>query len=150
MGAEARLVELGITLPGKTPKLYLNLAVKVGNIVYTSGHTSDMKGKLGADLTVDQGKAAAREAILKVLNSVRNVTGTLDHLRVVRLLGCVNSTLEFTDQHLVMNGGFRSRSRHLRQGRLRIPRPLGCRVCSIADRRGGGDRGHLRGRYVTE
>lgn len=104
MGAEARLVELGIQLAGKIQKGYLNLAVKVGNVIYTSGHTSDMKGKLGENLSVEQGQAAAREAIVKVLNSARNVNGTLDHLRVVRLLGCVNSTLDFTDQHLVMNG----------------------------------------------
>lgn len=104
MGAEAKLAELKIELPGKGPKGYLNLAVRVGDLIYTSGHTSDMKGKLGHNLNVEQGKAAAREAILKVLNSVRNVAGTLDHLRVVRLMGCVNSTGEFTDQHLVMNG----------------------------------------------
>ncbi|MGL4462348.1 MAG: RidA family protein [Planctomycetia bacterium] len=104
MSVEAKLVELGVKLPGPTPKGYLNLAVRVGEIVYTSGHVSDMKGKLGADVSVEDGKKAAREAMIKVLNSVRNLLGTLDHVRVVRLLGCVNSTQDFTDQHLVMNG----------------------------------------------
>lgn len=104
MGAEAKLKELGIALPGPGAKGYLNLAVQVGDMVYTSGHTSDLKGKLGDTLTVDQGREAARQAMIKVLASVRNVVGTLDRLRVVRLLGCVNSSLEFTDQHLVMNG----------------------------------------------
>src|SRR5687767_829866 len=93
MGAEAKLVELGIALPPppKT-KPYLNMACKVGSMVYASGHVSDMKGRLGADLTTEQGKLAAREAIIKMLASVRHAVGTLDHLRVVRLLGCVNST----------------------------------------------------------
>ena len=104
MGAEAKLAELGITLPGKTPPGYLNLAIQVGDIIYTSGHTSDLKGKVGLDVSVEDGAGAARDAIIKVLNSVRNVAGTLDNVRVVRLLGCVNSTGEFTEQHLVING----------------------------------------------
>jgi enamine deaminase RidA (YjgF/YER057c/UK114 family) len=65
---------------------------------------SDIKGKLGAGVSVDQGKAAARECAVKILNSVWNAHGTLNGLRVLKLLGCVNSTLEFTDQHLVMIG----------------------------------------------
>jgi enamine deaminase RidA (YjgF/YER057c/UK114 family) len=105
MGAEAKLIELKIVLPAPpATKPYLNLACKVGNIIYASGHVSDLKGKLGKDLTVEQGKAAAREAVVKLLGSVRAAAGTLDHLRVVRLLGCVNSAPEFTDQHLVING----------------------------------------------
>jgi enamine deaminase RidA (YjgF/YER057c/UK114 family) len=105
MGAEAKLVELGITLPPPPAvKPYLNLACKVGSIVYASGHVSDMKGRLGADLTTEQGKLAAREAVIKVLASVRHAVGTLDHVRVVRLLGCVNSTPEFIEHHLVING----------------------------------------------
>ena len=103
MGAEAKLAELNLTLP--EPKAgYLNLAVRVGSMIYTSGHTSDLKGKLGAGLTVAQGAEAARDAIIKVLGSVRHAAGTLDHVRVVRLLGCVNSAPDFTDQHLVING----------------------------------------------
>jgi enamine deaminase RidA (YjgF/YER057c/UK114 family) len=105
MGAEAKLAELKIELPPKPSKpLYLNLACRVGDIVYASGHVSDLKGKLGKDLTVEQGQKAAREAMIKVLASVRHELGTLDHVRVVRLFGCVNSTPEFTEQHLVMNG----------------------------------------------
>jgi hypothetical protein len=53
---------------------------------------------------VAQGQQAARESIIKVLASVRHAVGTLDHVRVVRLLGCVNSTPDFTEHHLVMNG----------------------------------------------
>ena len=104
MGAEAKLAELGIELPDRSQKGYLNLAVKVGDVIYTSGHTSEREGKLGEGVTVDQGREAARDAIIKVLASVRNVHGTLDGLRVVRLLGCISSAPDFINQHLVMNG----------------------------------------------
>lgn len=100
---EQKARELGITFP-KKDKGYLNLCVRTGNLLITSGHVSDMKGKLGAGLTVEQGYAAAKECIVKILQSVHDAHGTLDGLRVLKLLGCVNSTLEFTDQHLVVNG----------------------------------------------
>jgi enamine deaminase RidA (YjgF/YER057c/UK114 family) len=105
MGAEAKLVELGITLPPPpASKPYLNMAIKVGSMIYASGHVSDMKGRLGAGLNTEQGQLAAREAMIKMLASVRHAAGTLDHVRVVRLLGCVNSTPDFIEQHLVING----------------------------------------------
>jgi enamine deaminase RidA (YjgF/YER057c/UK114 family) len=103
MSATQKAKELGITFP-KKEKGYLNLCVRTGNLLMTSGHVSDMKGKLGAGLSVEQGVQAARECAIKVLQSVHDAHGTLDGLRVIKLLGCVNSTLEFTDQHLVMNG----------------------------------------------
>lgn len=83
---------------------YLNLCVKSGNTLITSGHVSDLKGKLGAGVTVEEGKLAARNCAVKILNSVWNTHGTLNGLRVLKVLGCVNSTLDFTDQHLVING----------------------------------------------
>ena len=94
---------LGITFPKQEPG-YLNLCARTGNLLITSGHVSDIKGKLGAGLTVDQGYQAARECAVKILRSVVAAHGTLDGLKVIKLLGCVNSTLEFTDQHLVING----------------------------------------------
>src|SRR5688500_14342251 len=103
MGAEEKAKELGVTFP-EVPKGYLNLCAKLGNMLITSGHVSDMKGKLGAGLTVEEGYEAARQCAVKILQSVHAAHGTLDGLRVVKLLGCVNSTLEFTDQHLVVNG----------------------------------------------
>jgi len=103
MAAEQRAIDLGITFP-KKEKGYLNLCVRTGNLLMTSGHVSDIKGKLGANLTVEQGVQAARECAVKILQSVHDMHGTLDGLRVLKLLGCVNSTLEFTDQHLVVNG----------------------------------------------
>jgi len=103
MGAEQKALELGLTFPEQTPG-YLNLCARTGNLLITSGHVSDLKGKLGADLTVEQGYEAAKDCAVKILRSVHAQHGTLDGLKVIKLLGCVNSTLEFTDQHLVING----------------------------------------------
>jgi enamine deaminase RidA (YjgF/YER057c/UK114 family) len=103
MSAEQRAKDLGITF-AKKEKGYLNLCARVGNLLMTSGHVSDVKGKLGAGLAVEQGVQAARECAIKILQSVHDAHGTLDGLRVVKLLGCVNSAPDFTDQHLVMNG----------------------------------------------
>ncbi len=103
MSAEKKAAELGLTFEPLTPG-YLNLCIRTGNLLITSGHVSDLKGKLGSDLNVDQGYQAARDCAVKILRSVHHAHGTLDNLRVIKLLGCVNSTLEFTDQHLVING----------------------------------------------
>lgn len=94
---------LGLKFKKQEPG-YLNLCVRTGNLLFTSGHVSDLKGKLGAGVTVEQGKEAARDCAIKILNSVYNSHGTLNGLRVIKLLGCVNSTLEFHEQHLVING----------------------------------------------
>src|SRR6187402_197137 len=103
MTPQEKAEQLGLTFARQEPG-YLNLCIRTGNLLLTSGHVSDMKGKLGAGLTVEQGYQAARECAVKILRSVWNAHGTLDGLRVIKLLGCVNSTLEFTDQHLVVNG----------------------------------------------
>ena len=88
----------------KQPAGYLNLCVRTGNLLITSGHVSDIKGKLGAGVTVEQGQAAARECAFKILRSVWDAHGTLNGLRVLKVLGCVNSTLDFIEEHLVING----------------------------------------------
>jgi len=103
MGAQDHAVAEGVKFSKQEPG-YLNLCVKSHNLLITSGHVSDLKGKLGVDVSVEQGYAAARNCMEKILNSVYNTHGTLDGLRVLKLLGCVNSTLEFAEQHLVVNG----------------------------------------------
>lgn len=95
--------QLGIEFP-KLEKGYLNLCAKSGNLLITSGHVSNIKGKLGAGLTVESGKEAARECAVKILQSVHHFHGTIDGLRVIKLLGCVNSHADFIEQHLVING----------------------------------------------
>src|SRR5438270_6016847 len=94
---------LGLSFAKLTPG-YLNLCIRSGNQLICSGHVSTLKGKLGAAITTEEGYAAARECAAKILNSVWNTHGTLDGLRVIKVLGCVNSEPNFTDQHLVING----------------------------------------------
>jgi enamine deaminase RidA (YjgF/YER057c/UK114 family) len=95
--------QLGLSFEKLTPG-YLNLCIRSGNQLISSGHVSTLKGKLGGGLTTEQGNAAARECASKILNSVWNAHGTLDGLRVLKVLGCVNSAPDFTEQHLVING----------------------------------------------
>ena len=94
---------LDLTFEPQTPG-YLNLCIQSGNQLISSGHVSTLKGKLGDDVTTEQGYAAAHECVAKILNSVWNTHGTLNGLRVIKVLGCVNSTPDFIEQHLVING----------------------------------------------
>jgi enamine deaminase RidA (YjgF/YER057c/UK114 family) len=103
MTPQQKAESLGITFEKQTPG-YLNLCVRSGNQLISSGHVSTLKGKVGAGVTVEQGYEAAKECAAKILNSVWNTCGTLDGLRVLKVLGCVNSAPEFIEQHLVING----------------------------------------------
>ena len=103
MDPEQRAVELGLTFPELKPG-YLNLCIRSGNHLITSGHTSDLKGVLGSTISVEQGYEAAKDCATKILRSVHDEHGTLNGLRVIKLLGCVYSAADFTDQHLVING----------------------------------------------
>jgi enamine deaminase RidA (YjgF/YER057c/UK114 family) len=95
--------QLGIKFEKQTPG-YLNLCIKSGNQLLSSGHVSTLKGKLGAGVTTEEGYGAARDCAAKILNSVWNTHGTLDGLKVIKVLGCVNSAPDFIEQHLVING----------------------------------------------
>ena len=103
MSVDQKAQELGVSFEPLEPG-YLNLCIRTGNLLITSGHVSDQLGVLGKDVNVDQGYAAARDCAQKILRSVRHTHGTLDGLRVLKLLGCVYSAPDFTDQHLVING----------------------------------------------
>ncbi len=112
MSFEARLTELGITLPlAPKPVATYIPAVRVGDLLFLSG-TGPFKdgaivyaGKLGEDLTVEQGYEAARLTLLNALAMVRQELGTLDRVtRVVRLTGHVASAEGFTQQPAVING----------------------------------------------
>lgn len=94
---------LGLKFETQTPG-YLNLCIRSGNLLITSGHVSTLKGKLGAGLNTPDGYAAARDCAAKILNSVWNAHGTINGLRVLKLLGCVNSAPDFIEHHLVING----------------------------------------------
>lgn len=103
MTPQQRAESLGLVFEKQTPG-YLNLCIRSGNQLLSSGHVSTLKGKLGAGVTTEEGYAAARDCASKILNSVWNTHGTLDGLRVLKVLGCVNSAPEFIEQHLVING----------------------------------------------
>jgi enamine deaminase RidA (YjgF/YER057c/UK114 family) len=112
MSFEARLTELGITLPpAPKPVATYIPAVRVGDLLFLSG-TGPFKdgaivyaGKLGKNLTLEQGYQAARLTLLNALAMVRQELGTLDRVtRIVRLTGHVASAEGFTQQPAVING----------------------------------------------
>jgi len=112
MRVEAKLKELGLELP-PTPRPAANYvgAVQTGNLLFISGHgpTKDGKmayvGKVGKDLSVEQGYEAARLVALNCLASAKSVLGDLDRIkRVVKVLGMVNCSEDFGDQPKVING----------------------------------------------
>jgi len=109
---EQRLQELGITLPVPgEPKFSYIPCNQTGNLVYTSGQDCRIDGelmytgKLGRDLTIEQGQEAARQTIINCLAVIKAHLGDLDRVvKVVKLLGFVNSAPGFADQPYVMNG----------------------------------------------
>jgi enamine deaminase RidA (YjgF/YER057c/UK114 family) len=104
MAVAKRLKELGYEIPEANPGK-LAPAVRTGNLVYTSGATSKVTGKVGSDVTQDQAYAAAREAILGCLGSVQWLIGDLNKVtRVVKLLGMVNCADGFYNTPAVIHG----------------------------------------------
>lgn len=109
---EARLSELGVTLPDvAAPAANYVPYVVVGDMVYVSGQISQnadglIVGKVGADLDVDAGADAAKTCAVSLLAALKAACGgDIDRLvRVVKLVGFVNSTPDFIDQPKVING----------------------------------------------
>lgn len=105
---EAKLQELGIELPAPSEwpaHLPLIPAVRVGNLIWLSGKTSKMTGKVGRDRTVEEGYAAARECAIGLVATLRDELGDLDKVkRIVKLLSMVNSTDTLTQQPQVAHG----------------------------------------------
>jgi enamine deaminase RidA (YjgF/YER057c/UK114 family) len=110
---ETRIQELRLTLPKPaSPMARYKMAVQEGKLLYVSGHgpaklddKSPVTGRVGSDLTLEQGKEAARLVGLNILSTVRNFLGSLDKVkRVVKTLGMVNCTADFTQQPQVING----------------------------------------------
>jgi enamine deaminase RidA (YjgF/YER057c/UK114 family) len=113
MGAEANLKVKNITLPTpNAPMANYVTSVRTGNLLYLSGHgpsrdaaKGPTKGKLGRDLTVEQGYQSARDVGIALLATTRAALGSLDKVkRVVKVLGMVNCTEDFPDPPKVMNG----------------------------------------------
>ena len=110
MSAHATLRELNIKLPEVTaPVAAFVPFVCSGNLVFLSGHIAKRDGKpwtgqLGAGITTEQGKEAARCVAIDLLATL-NAAGDLDRIkRIVKVMVLVNSSPNFTEQHLVANG----------------------------------------------
>ena len=109
--AESILKKLGIELPPMAaPAANYVPSVRTGNLLFVSGQVSisaagKFVGKLGQTMTVEQGQQAARICAINILSNLKASLGSLDKVaRVVKLTGFVNSTLEFTEPHKVVNG----------------------------------------------
>lgn len=109
---ENRLKELGIRLtePAAPTANFLK-AVRTGNLVYLSGHGPDKPeggqviGKLGSDLTIEQGQEAARLVGISLLSSLKKEIGNLNKVkRIVKVLGMVNAVPTFANHSQVING----------------------------------------------
>ena len=106
-----RLKALGISLPpvAAPAAAYLPF-VQTGNLVFVSGHIARKDGKpwvgqLGKNINTEEGKAAARAIAIDLLGTLQAAVGDLGRVkRIVKLMSLVNSTSDFTEQHLVTNG----------------------------------------------
>jgi len=113
MSAEARIKEIGLALP-PPPKPGGNYVpgVRVGNLLFLSGHgpgrvdgVPSARGKVGRDLSIEDGYKVAREVGISLLGTAKALLGSLDKVkRVVKVLGMVNSAEGFGDQPKVING----------------------------------------------
>ncbi|MEX0884416.1 MAG: RidA family protein [Cyclobacteriaceae bacterium] len=110
--AESKLKSLGLKLPPAPPPggVYRPILI-VGNHLYLSGHGpvledgSLMRGKIGIDIDKEQGKVAARQVGLTMLSTLQTQLGSLNKIkRVIKVLGMVNSSLDFEDHPYVING----------------------------------------------
>jgi enamine deaminase RidA (YjgF/YER057c/UK114 family) len=109
MSVVDRLKELGIELPQARAMAIYRPSVMAGNLVYISGQIA-MKdgqvvnpGRLGDNLTVEQGQEAARVAAINALAACRNAHGRMDALRVLRMVGYVACTPDFTEHSKVID-----------------------------------------------
>jgi enamine deaminase RidA (YjgF/YER057c/UK114 family) len=105
------LSALSITLPPlATPAAAYVPFVRTGNLIFISGHIAKKDGKpwvgkLGKDVFTEEGKRAARAVAIDLLGTLHAATGDLNRVkRIVKLMSLVNSTPDFTEQHLVTNG----------------------------------------------
>jgi enamine deaminase RidA (YjgF/YER057c/UK114 family) len=139
MSVYEKLKALNITLPKLDPPVAaFVLFVRTGNLIFVSGHIAKKDGKpwtgkLGAELTTEQGKQAARGIAIELMATLQAAAGDLDKIkRIVKLLVLVNSAPTYTGQHLVANGAselfvevFGERGAHARSAFGIVQIPLG-------------------------
>ena len=143
MSVEARLKSLGIELPAvAVPAAAYLPFVQTGSLVFISGHIAKKDGKpwvgqLGLTMNTEEGKAAARAIAIDLMGTLQAAAGgDLSRVkRIVKLMSLVNSTLDFTEQHLVTNGAseliadvFGERGKHARSAFGVAQIPLGACV----------------------
>lgn len=150
MTVAERLKELGITIATpRPPQANYVPTVRTGNLVFLSGtgpYLPDgglITGKVGSDLTVERGYEAARWTMLALLANLQVEIGDLERVvRVVKLLGMVNCTPDFTRQPEVINGAsdllveiFGERGRHARSavGMIALPRDISVEIEMIVE-----------------
>ena len=111
MNVYDKLTELDITLPPVAiPAAAYVPFMQTGNLVFLSGHIARKDGKpwvgqLGKNMTTEEGKAAARGIAIELMGTLHVAVGDLNRVtRIVKLMSLVNSTGDFTEQHLVTNG----------------------------------------------
>ena len=111
MSIYAKLTELNIILPPVAlPAAAYVPFVQTGNLVFLSGHIAKKDGKpwvgqLGNNMSTSEGQAAARAIAIDLLGTLHAAVGDLNRVkRIVKLMSLVNSTGDFTEQHLVTNG----------------------------------------------
>ena len=111
MSVQDRLKALGITLPPvAVPAAAYVPFVRTGNLVFVSGHIARRDGKpwvgqLGRDIDTATGRQAARAIAIELMGTLQAAVGDLEKItRIVKVMSLVNSTPEFTEQHLVTNG----------------------------------------------
>jgi enamine deaminase RidA (YjgF/YER057c/UK114 family) len=111
MSVYDKLKALNITLPAVAAPAAAYLPfVQTGNLVFLSGHLAKKDGKvivgqLGKNMTTEEGKAAARAIAIDLMGTLHAAVGDLNKVkRIVKLMSLVNSTGDFTEQHLVTNG----------------------------------------------
>ena len=111
MSITARLQSLGITLPPvAVPAASYVPYAQTGKQIFLSGHIAKKDGKvwtgkLGLDMTTEEGKQAARAVAIDLMGTLAVAAGGLDNVvRIVKVMSLVNSTTEFTEHHLVTNG----------------------------------------------
>jgi len=147
---EEKIAELGIELkPQKLPPgLKIEMATQSGNLIYLSGNGpmqdgKRIEGKLGAELTIEEGYDAARMTAINHLTVLKEKIGDLNKVvKIVKVLGLVNATPDFTDHPKVINGYtdvmievFGERGRHARSamGMGSLPWNLACEVETIVE-----------------
>ena len=140
MKVEKRLEELGLTLPPvhKPVANYLNV-VRSGNLMFVATHVPEfeggktIKGKLGNNLSVAEGNAAAKQVALCILATLKDALGDLDRVkRFIKMVGYINCTPDFIDHPKVLNGAsdlfvnlYGENGRHARVGVGASSLPMG-------------------------